>query len=106
MTPVQTAIEFPTLADAESWKRDNPAAYTQAVEWAFEDYRQGIRPSIDLIANLLRRPHFAAKLGLKRSDAVYRVNNNLRSKLARLMAAEYPDTLGDKRRGFETRGAA
>lgn len=87
------------LLDAETWKRNNPAAYDQIVKWAREDMSYGQRPAIDLYANLLRRPHFSSRLGLERSDAVYKVNNNLRSAVARLIMAEHPDI------EFETRSA-
>jgi hypothetical protein len=82
---------------ARAWKRENPLPYDAIVAWAHADQQFGCRPSIDLYANLLRHPHFAELLGLKRSDAVYRLNNNLRSELARLVMEEHPDIK------FETR---
>lgn len=90
------------LADAIAWKSENSEAYAQVVEWANDDYIAGTRPAIDLYFNLLRRPHFARKLGVHRMDAVVLVNNNLRSQVARLIAREFPH-LGDRRRGFEFR---
>lgn len=87
------------LADAVQWKYSNPLAYGQIVAWAREDMKHGQRPAIDLYANLLRRPHFSQKLGLTRSDKVYKVNNNLRSSLARLIMREYANIK------FETRAS-
>jgi len=87
------------LSDAVDWKHANGRAYRQIVEWAREDIRHNQKPAIDLYVNLLRRPHFSQKLGLSWSDHVYKVNNNLRSSLARLIMAEHPDI------EFETRSA-
>jgi hypothetical protein len=86
-----------TYPVAEAWKRANPRAYRRVVEWAYEDQDHGVRPAIDLYVNLLRRPHFARKLGFKRTDREYLFNNTLRSELARLIKSEYPDL------GFELR---
>ena len=85
-----------TLADAVAWKKKNPHAYQQLVTWAFFDKKHGERPSIGLYAELLRRPHFANKLRLQRSDVSFLVNNNLRADLARLLNREY-------KLGFPTR---
>jgi len=89
------------LAKAIAWKRDNRPAYSQIILWAEEDMRHpDSRPSIGLYAELLRRPHFANKLRLVRSDVAFLVNNNLRADLARLVMREYPQIT------FETRKAA
>lgn len=82
------ALLVDPLADAIAWRDANPQAYRQIVAWAEEDIANGARPAIDLYANLLRRPHFARRLGLIRSDDVYVVNNNLRSSIARLVMRE------------------
>ena len=78
------------LADAVTCKENNSDAYAQLVEWAYEDMDHGHRPSIGLYAELLRRPHFANKLRLVRSDVSFLINNNLRSSLARLIMREEP----------------
>lgn len=86
------------LEAAVAWKVANQAAYDQIVSWAREDIEAGAKPAIDLYANLLRRPHFARRLGLVRSDAVYALNNNLRADLARLVMSEHPDIVFEIRR--------
>ena len=86
------------LADALAWKRLNPGAYAAFLEWAAEDRANRYDPCIDLYVNIARRPHFARKLGLRRTDAVYAINNNLRSRIARLANREHDA-------GFVTRGA-
>lgn len=92
------------LADAVAWKDANELAYRQIVEWAAFDQDNGVRPSIDLYFNLLRRPHFARLLGVRSMDGVVLANNNLRSQVARLVATEHP-RFADKKRGFEFRKA-
>ena len=87
------------LAKAIAWKEKNEVAYSQILLWADEDMRHGSRPSIGLYAELLRRPHFANKLRLVRSDVSFLVNNNLRADLARLVMREWPQIK------FETRKA-
>lgn len=78
------------LSDAVSWAFKNQDAWTTLVEWAHQDVAAGGRPSIGLYAELLRRPHFANLLRLKRTDKAFLINNNLRSSLARLLNREYP----------------
>lgn len=103
MTPGQTTMSFLPLA--ERFREVNPVAYQAGVQWALDDVEQGVRPSIDLIANLWRRPHIAKHLGLKSVDGRVLVNNNTRSELARLMASEHP-VLKDPKRGFDMRKSA
>lgn len=79
------------LATARQWKAANPAAYAAIAEWAREDMANGVKPAIDMYANLLRRPHFARRLGLVRTDVVYALNNNLRAELARLLMEDFTD---------------
>ena len=77
------------LADAIAWKRANPEAYRVLIDWALEDDFHGARPSIALYVELLRRPWFANKLRLQRSDLQFLINNNLRADLARLIMREH-----------------
>jgi hypothetical protein len=86
------------LADAVAWKRKNYRAYEELRHWARRDIENGNRPSIGLYAELLRRPWFANKLRLERSDVQFLINNNLRADLARLLNREY-------HLGFQTRKA-
>jgi hypothetical protein len=86
------------LADAVHWAHRNPDAYWQLRRWARDDRANGHRPSIGLYAELLRRPHFANKLRLIRSDVSFLINNNLRADLARLLNREFD-------LGFPTRSA-
>jgi hypothetical protein len=92
------------LADAVAWKRKNQTAYSQLVEWAYEDQKhfnlgkRGSRPSIGLYAELLRRPHFANRLRLVRSDVAFLVNNNIRADLARLIMRDEPAIKFETRR--------
>ena len=80
------------LADAIAWKRENPEAWVAVVSWAFEDRANGIDPSTRLYCCLLRRPHFAAVLGLRRSSgSPVLVNDHLSSALARLLNREHPE---------------
>ena len=72
------------LTDAVQWAHANPEAFDQIVEWALEDIAHGQRPSMKLYGELLRRPYFANRLRLQRSDVQFRLNNNLLSDLARL----------------------
>lgn len=78
------------LARAKAWREDNPAAYAMVVQWAEQDASFGCKCSIDLYVNLLRRPHFARKLGLMRTNEVYLFDNDLRAELARLVLYDHP----------------
>lgn len=90
MTPDgQLAFEDEQLLAAIAWKRRNPDAYRELVLWAREDEANGARPSIALYVELLRRPWFANKLRLSRSDVQFLVNNTLRAELARLLKRDY-----------------
>lgn len=77
------------LADAIAWARQNSEAYKALVAWALEDMANGIRPSMDAYGHLLRRPHMAARLGLRRrtGDPVL-FNDHMTSSLARLLKRE------------------
>ncbi len=83
---------------ARAWKRNNPEAYAAVLTWAREDVAHGVRPAIDLYVNLLRRPHFALRLGMQRTDSVYLLNNNLRAELSRLVMEEHPELVFETRR--------
>jgi hypothetical protein len=77
------------LADAIAWAKQNPEAYKAIVCWALEDMDNGVRPSMDAYGHLLRRPHMAVRLGLRRrtGDPVL-FNDHLTSSLARLLKRE------------------
>ena len=87
------------LEDARAWKAANPTAYAAIVRWAFDDRDHGVRPAIDLYANLLRRPHFAERLGMVPTTKKYLLNNNVHASLAHLVMLDYPQV------EFETRTA-
>ena len=88
----QLSLGVDPLADAVSWKNENPDAWTAVVSWAFEDRANGIDPSTRLYCCLLRRPHFASVLGLRRSSgSPVLVNDHVSSGLARLLNREHPD---------------
>jgi hypothetical protein len=78
------------LADALAWKSANPEAYRALVLWARADVLAGVRPSMDAYGHILRRPHIAARLGLRRhtGDPVL-FNDHLTSSLARLLKREH-----------------
>jgi hypothetical protein len=78
------------LTDALAWRRRNPVAWSALVAWSLEDVAAGVRPSMDCYGHLLRRPHMARRLGLKRMphDPVL-FNDHLTSSLARLLKREY-----------------
>jgi hypothetical protein len=88
----QLTMTVDPLADAIAWREKNPEAWQALVVWAHEDRSAGFYPSTRLYCCLLRRPHFAAQLGLRRmaGDPVL-VNDHLSSSLARLLNREYPD---------------
>ncbi len=88
----QLALGVDPLADILAWKRKNPDAWHAVVTWAHQDRAAGIAPSTRLYCCLLRRPHFAAVLGLQRmgTDPVL-VNDHASSGMARLLNRLYPD---------------
>ncbi len=96
------------LAVAEAWRRKHPRAWRAVVLWAHEDREQGIDPSTRLYCCLLRRPHFASRLGLTRSDLEpVLVNDHLSADLARLLNREYPYLKCPTRRAYsDTWGGA
>lgn len=91
MSPDQlTLTGVDPLSDAISWKRENPEAYRALVMWARADVAAGIRPSMDAYGHILRRPHIASRLGLKRQHlSPVLFNDHLTSSLARLLKREH-----------------
>jgi hypothetical protein len=91
MTEQLTLAPVDPLALELAWTRRNPEAWEAIVTWAHQDRAAGIDPSTRLYACLLRRPHFASLLGLRRmpGDPVL-VNDHLTSGLARLLNRLYP----------------
>ena len=87
----QLELGVDPLADAIAWKRENPEAWTAVVSWAFEDRANGIDPSTRMYCCLLRRPHFANLLGLKRCSASLLLNDHLSADMARLLNRLYPN---------------
>lgn len=72
-------------ADAEEWRRRNPRLY----RWMFDQARQAMyhdeRTSINKLAEAARDHHIEGY-----ADG-FKLNNNLRAPLARMMIAECPD---------------
>jgi hypothetical protein len=91
---MQLELTVDRLADAVCWKEKNPRAYKWMVECARDDVAKGFRPSVALYVEVLRRPHWAARLGLRRSDAQFLIRNALRADIARLIMREHPDLTG------------
>jgi hypothetical protein len=80
------------LADVIAWSRDNPDAWAAVVSWAHQDRAAGIAPSTRLYCCLLRRPHFASVLGLRRMPgSPVLVNDHASSGMARLLNRLYPE---------------
>jgi len=77
------------LQDAIAWSRLNPEAYRAIIQWSLDDMAAGIRPSMDAYGHVLRRPHMAARLGLRRSGPSLLFNDHLTSSLARLLRREH-----------------
>jgi len=77
MTQLEMRVD--PLADAVAWRRKNPQTWLWMVECARDDVAQGYRPSVALYVEILRRPHWAARLGLRRSDAQFLIRNALRA---------------------------
>ncbi len=97
------------LALEIAWTRRNPEAWQAIVTWAHQDRAAGIAPSTRLYACILRRPHFAALLGLRHmpGDPVL-VNDHMTAGLARLLNRLYPELdVPTRRADVDTwRGAA
>lgn len=73
------------IDDAWKWRRENPRLY----QWMFDRARQamyrGERTSINKLAEEARDHHIEGYIG------GFKLNNNLRAPLARMMIAECPD---------------
>jgi hypothetical protein len=86
----QLTLTVDVLADAVAWKRANPEAYRALVMWARADVAAGIRPSMDAYGHILRRPHIASRLGLRRQHlSPVLFNDHLTASLARLLKREH-----------------
>jgi hypothetical protein len=79
------------LHDAISWSKANPDGWKAIIDWAHQDRAAGIPPSTRTYLCILRRPHFAGRLGLRRCSANLLLNDHLSSSLARLLNRKYPD---------------
>lgn len=92
------------LADVKAWREKNPEAWAQMVRWASEDAASDDgkgRCSAKLYIELLRRPHFAAKLGftVRPMDKQVKIKNALTPYFARLMMEEHEELKGHFRTG-------
>jgi len=85
----QLTLTVDPLQDAIAWTRQNPEAYRALIQWSLDDMAAGIRPSMDAYGHVLRRPHMAARLGLRRSGPNLLFNDHLTSSLARLLKREH-----------------
>ena len=88
--------------EARAWATDNPAVYLSMIALAEMDKAAGLRGSIGLYAEVVRRPDWSRRLGIRtphRDGRPYLVNNTLRAGIVRLIIADRPD-LADV---FETR---
>jgi len=91
MTTVQLSMRIDPLSDVLSWREVNPEAWAAVVTWAHQDRAAGIAPSTRMYCCILRRPHMASLLGLRRmaGDPVL-VNDHESSGMARLLNREFP----------------
>jgi hypothetical protein len=100
---MQTSIfDAPTRTDAAAWVAANPAAYLAMIALADMDKAAGLRGSIGLYAEVVRRPDWRRRLGIRtphRDGSGYYVNNSARAGIVRLIIADRPDL----RDVFETR---
>ena len=108
-----TQLTFDDLAPATSGRTDpaieallwvdyNPEVYLSMIALAEMDKAAGLRGSIGLYAEVVRRPDWRRRLGIRtphRDGRPYLVNNTLRAGIVRLIIADRPD-LADV---FETR---
>ena len=78
------------LAGVIAWTHHNPEAWEAVVEWAHRDRAAGIDPSTRMYLCLLRRPHFASLLGLRRCSASLLLNDHLSGDMARYLNRLYP----------------
>ncbi len=80
------------LAYMVAWTKKNPEAWQAVIRWAHRDRAAGIDPSTRMYCCLLRRPHFAAELGLRRMGIEpVLVNDHLSGDMARLLNRRYPE---------------
>ena len=91
MSEQMTLAAVDPLADVVAWSHENPEAWDAVVSWAHQDRAAGTPPSTRLYCCLLRRPHFASVLGLRRMPgSPVLVNDHASAGLARLLNRRYP----------------
>ena len=90
MSGGQLSLTVDPLAGVIAWTKTNPQAWLAVVDWAHRDRAAGIAPSTRLYCCLLRRPHFASLLGLRRCSASVLVNDHLSGDMARYLNRLYP----------------
>lgn len=91
MVTAQLTLTAPDqLADVVAWTRENPEAWAAVAFWAHADRAAGIAPSTRLYCCLLRRPHMASALGMRRCSAAVLVDDHLSSGMARLLNRTWP----------------
>lgn len=86
----------PVLA-AREWRNLNQPAWDMLVRWSLEDAGAGRRCSIGFYAELLRRPQYH----LRRGSSPYKLDQNIRAVLVRMLIDEYPELDG----AFELRAS-
>lgn len=80
--------------DANAWAAENPEIYLAMIALAEMDKAAGMRGSIGLYAEVVRRPDWRRRLGIRtpyRDGRPYYVNNTLRAGIVRLIIADRPD---------------
>jgi hypothetical protein len=91
MADLQLSLDNTTLLEAIDFRMKHPEAYRQIVVWAHEDARIRGYCAMQAYLEALRSPALANRLGLRRGDdEQFRVNNNLRSGLTRLILLDHP----------------
>jgi hypothetical protein len=91
MSDLQLSLDNTTLLEAIDFRMKHPEAYKQIVVWAHEDARIRGYCAMQAYLEALRSPALASRLGLRRGDdEPFRVNNNLRSGLTRLVLLDHP----------------
>jgi hypothetical protein len=95
MTPGQLTIDdLAPATEARQWATDNPETYLSMIALAEMDKAAGLRGSIGLYAEVVRRPDWRRRLGIRtpqRDGRPYLVNNTLRAGIVRIIIADRPD---------------
>lgn len=86
LPPVCGKRRDPVL-QAREWCALNPRAWDMLVRWSLEDAAAGRHCSIGFYAELLRRPRYH----LDRGSSPYKLDQNIRAVLVRMLIAEYPE---------------